>query len=227
MKRLGPVEVLEIPGSPTGPTVIVFHGYGADATDLYSLGSVIKGPPGTNWVFPNGILNAEFQGGNYGRAWFPLDVQALEESRATGTHRDFSQATPSGLKKAREAALEMLAATKKPLSKILLMGFSQGAMLATDMAVRAPEKLAGLVIFSGNLLDEKLWGEKAQSKPGMTFYQSHGTYDDLLSLSGAQRLEKVLTGAGWQGRLQIFNGGHEIPQEVIYQAAQYVKKSLT
>jgi len=226
MKRYGSVEALEIPGETGGPCVIVFHGFGADATDLYSLGSVIKGPPGTTWIFPNGIQAAEFQGGTYGRAWFPIDVEALEAARAAGTHSDFSQATPPGMKKAREAALSMIDALRRPYSKIVLAGFSQGAMLATDLALRAPEKPAGLIILSGALLDEKLWTEKAKAKPGMTFYQSHGIYDELLDVENAKRLEKILVSAGWKGKLQLFNGGHEIPQEVIHQAARYVNQSL-
>ena len=222
LRKIGELEAVEIPGQPGGFGIAVFHGYGADALDLVSLSHLLSPPPGTTWLFPNGPLRIN-EGGVNGRAWFPIDAQALQMAAMAGTFVDFSKITPSGFKQARAAALSMLEAAHLPLSKTILMGFSQGAMLATDIALRSDEKPLALVILSGALINKDIWREKAPTKVGMPFFQSHGDADPLLSFQFAQDLEKFLVSSGLKGQLHGFHGGHEIPQEIIYKLNQFFK----
>jgi predicted esterase len=57
-----------------------------------------------------------------------------------------------GLDEARKAVLAMVEQVQRdtglPLSRLILAGFSQGAMLATDVALHLPESPAALCIFS-------------------------------------------------------------------------------
>jgi predicted esterase len=57
-----------------------------------------------------------------------------------------------GLDEARKAVLAMVEQVQRdtglPLSRFILAGFSQGAMLATDVALHLPESPAALCIFS-------------------------------------------------------------------------------
>src|SRR4051812_25395925 len=139
MKKIGPMEAIEIPGQPGGPCYVVFHGYGADASDLVPLANVIWAPPGTTWFFPNGNLKVPIGPHVYGRGWFELDIEALEEARRTGTHRDLTNYTPPGLKRLRDAVNEMLKSRDILMSQTVFGGFSQGAMLATSLALHAQE----------------------------------------------------------------------------------------
>lgn len=224
MKRIGALDAIEIPGQPGGHLMVICHGYGADASDLVPLANVWSVPQGTTWLFPNGPIEVPLGPHMTGRAWFDIDVEALEQARKMGTHRDLSNATPSGMKQAREKLIAMVEATKIPWSKVILGGFSQGAMLATMTSFYAPENPKGLIILSGALLDQNTWKEKAKARAGLPYYQSHGTFDDLLALDGAQKLEKVLRDAGLKGALQTFEGAHEIPQDVIAGVNQFLKK---
>jgi phospholipase/carboxylesterase len=226
LRKLGPLDVIEIPGNPAGYYVIVFHGFGADAYDLLPLERVLNAPPGTGWVFPQGVIKVS-DGGIAGRAWFPINVERFDQTMREGGYTDMSGSTPEGLKKARVAAEEMIAALGVPYSRLVIMGFSQGAMLATDIALRAREKVAGLVILSGSLLNKDLWKEKALAKAGLPFFQSHGDQDALLSPEHAQNLEKVLVEGGLKGQLHIFRGGHEVPQEIIHKLGAFLRKVLT
>jgi phospholipase/carboxylesterase len=223
MKKIGTLDVIEIPGNAGSPCIVMMHGYGADARDLVSLSNVIKVPAGTTWLFPNGPLKVPIGPGIFGQGWFPIELEALELARASGTHRDYSNATPPGIKQMRESIFNMLKVQNIAMEKVIFAGFSQGAMLATSLALYAPVSPLGLIILSGSILDEKTWTEKAKGRAGMTFYQSHGSMDDLLSLGGAEKLEHVLLSAGLKGKLQIFTGGHEIPQEVIHGVNNYLK----
>jgi phospholipase/carboxylesterase len=99
--------------------------------------------------------------------------------------------------------------------KLVLMGFSQGAMMAVDASLRLREICAGVAILSGTLVDRRNLSALAPSKKGMPFFQSHGSVDPILGFAQALELEKELKAAGWEGELHRFEGGHAIPPEII------------
>jgi phospholipase/carboxylesterase len=72
---------------------------------------------------------------------------------------------------------------------------------------------------SGNLLAEERFPKAAKSVP---FYQSHGTRDPILPLKGAQLLEEKLQALNFQGKLHVFEGGHEIPMKVINEVKSFL-----
>ena len=223
-RKIGPLETLELPGAENGPVVILFHGYGADCNDLASLTQVLKGLPGTTWIFPNGTQKVDIGPHSEGRAWFPISLAALQNAQANGEEFDFSSLQPPGLKKAREAVIEMLRDLKVPMSRVTLGGFSQGAMLATEVTLRLKEKPQALALLSGALVNAAEWRELAAQMPGFPFFQSHGLHDMVLRHSGAVKLETVFRECNWNGKLFTFNGGHEIPLEVISQLDGFLRK---
>jgi phospholipase/carboxylesterase len=223
-RKIGRLDALELKGDPEAPTVVLFHGYGADMHDLASLANVIQAPKGTNWVFPNGHLSIPLGGHYEGRAWFPISVSELERAMATGEVIDFSTIVPPGLKKAREMALELVENLKVPMNRLVLGGFSQGAMLATDLTLHLETPPAGLVLLSGTLVNGDQWSALAPKHSGLRFFQSHGIRDAVLGFAMAERLEKLLHQAGWKGKLQRFEGAHEIPPEVIIQLGAYLRQ---
>ena len=208
---LDAIEVV-VPGASAGAfTGVILHGYGADMTDLAPLANVMDAPPGTRWIFPNGPLRIPMGPYWTGSAWFPIDVAALESAMSRGAHRDMAEVAPPELPAAREAVLGLIAALGVPLQRLVLGGFSQGAMLATDLALHLPITPAALLLWSGTLLQRELWQALAPKHAGLRFVQSHGRSDALLDYAAAERLHALLTGAGWRGRFVGFGGGHEIP----------------
>ncbi len=95
------------------------------------------------------------------------------------------------------------------------MGFSQGAMMAVDLALRAPEAPAGVAVLSGTLVDRKTLEKLAPRRKGLPFFQSHGSVDPILGFQEARALEKALKDAGWSGSLLRFEGGHGVAPEVV------------
>jgi phospholipase/carboxylesterase len=218
--RIGPLEVLRIDKNPNAPTVVMLHGYGANAHDLASLALEIG--PRYNWVFPNGPIALDF-GMFEGRAWFNIDVGALDRAMATGQVDQWMNRTPQGLEKARKLIMELIAALGVAPNNLILGGFSQGAMLAADVAIHLSESPRGLLLFSGSLMCRDIWKEKAVAKKGLKFFQSHGEDDTVLIPQTAEAMEQVLTGAGWNGSLMMFPGGHEIPRNVLKQAESFLR----
>ncbi len=137
LEDLGPLKVLRVHGDPDAPTIVLFHGYGASAFDLYPLHEVLTTEQKFNWVFPNGHLSIPIMPGYFGRAWFPIDIIALQEAMQRGDFRDLADKEPDGLDVARQSALLMLDALNIPFNQIIIGGFSQGAMLACDLSLRS------------------------------------------------------------------------------------------
>jgi phospholipase/carboxylesterase len=225
-RKIGSLDCLEIEGTPGGPVVIFFHGFGADNSDLASLAQALPVPKGTSWIFPNGHLSVPIGPHMEGRAWFPISVRELEGIHTASGSLEFTREKPPGMKRARELANEMILKLGVPMNRIILGGFSQGAMLATEVAMKSDITPAGLAILSGALIGADDWKLGAEKKPGFSFFQSHGENDPVLSIQGARRLEALLLEAKWSGRLLAFRGGHEIPLEVLSQLGNYLKKSL-
>lgn len=188
--------------------IIMFHGYGADAYDLASLGQMLK--VDYDWYFPQGILTLPFGG----RAWFPIDEKALNEAMMSHTHRDFSGGLPDGFDEAFKKVIPFILELNKKYDEIVLGGFSQGAMLATHSFLSLRVDIKKLVILSGALLDRKNWESLLKVRGDFSFLQSHGKFDPLLSFSDAQILFEMLSEVG-RGKFISFSGEHEIPQPVL------------
>ncbi len=221
-RRMGGLDVLEVPGSDDGPVVVMLHGYGASWQDLLPLHREIAAPPGTTWIFPNAPQTVNIGPFSSGRAWFQIDMDALNRAMMAGTHRDMSGITPQGLSEARELVLNLLADLGRPLDRVVLGGFSQGAMVCTEVALTAPLAPAGLVLMSATLLHETVWRQAAPARAGLRFVQSHGRQDPLLGVAEARRLHTLLTDAGLKGDLLEFNGQHEIPPVVLNAVGAFI-----
>lgn len=223
--NLGGLDTLAVRGDPRGLTVVVLHGYGADAFDLLPLAREIAAPPGTNWLFPHAPLQVEIGPHMTGRAWFPIDLMAMQLAMLSGKAPELNRVSPPMLADSVAMVRAMLRGFGSELARTVLMGFSQGAMVATALTLRAEGNPAGLCLFSGTLLDEAAWRSQAGKRAGLPFVQSHGRQDPLLSFAAAQRLHAILTDAGWHGDWIGFDGGHEIPYAAIAKASELLKAS--
>lgn len=216
------MKVVEIPGKPDGPVFFCMHGYGANAYDLAGLSQYLKLPDGSRLLFPEGILGLDMgYGAQYqGRAWFPIDWEEIERIRREGGLRDLSKNLPAGMADARDRLIGAMLKLECDPKKTVVAGFSQGAMLATEIMLHHSEYLAGLVIFSGTLVNRTGWESMARQKfadkqQKLPFVQSHGRFDPILPFLAAERLNELLNKNGGDGRLIAFEGQHEIPMEVI------------
>jgi phospholipase/carboxylesterase len=221
-RTLGPLIAIEKRGHPDMPWVVLFHGYGADASDLAPLANVIPAPKGLNWLFPEGPLSVPIGPMYFGRAWFPIDMGEIERAAQLGETRDMSDRTPDGLKEARAMVHAAFQDLGIPLKQMVVGGFSQGAMLATDYCLHEDATPRGLLLLSSTLLNRSIWARLATEKPGLKFFQSHGTNDPILGYKQAKDLYAVLKDAGLDGSLTTFAGGHEIPGQVVEGIGQFL-----
>lgn len=213
------IETLTVLGEKASTAVIFLHGYGANMHDLFPLWEMWHQEK-FDWYFPNGIQSLPM--GYYGgRCWFSIDIAALEEAMRTGAHRDMAQHIPPELDVTLEKLESFISEVAGEHQQLVLGGFSQGAMLASHLAMRQSLKLDGLILLSGALAASPRIPAKAS---GIPFYQSHGSADPILSVAGAHALEQKLQSLEFQGELKVFPGGHEIPPSVINDVKKFLQQ---
>jgi phospholipase/carboxylesterase len=217
-------------GGGDGPVVVLLHGFGAPGEDLVPFGTALGLPRDVRFVFPAAPLSLDDQGMFGGRAWWHIDMERLQLAIMTGRARDLSKEVPEGLSVARERVLALLGEVEKklgaPYERIVLGGFSQGAMLACDVALHADRQVGGLILLSGTFLCEQEWRPRMAERRGLRVFQSHGAVDPLLPFELAERLRDALVEAGLDLDWIAFRGGHEIPPAVLARLQTFLR-SLT
>lgn len=225
-RKIGSTEILEIKGDPQGVWILLFHGFGADAYDLATIAHEVNiAGRKPNWIFPNGPLEIPFSPGWVGRAWFPINIQAIQKAVQEEDYNALSLAFPKEYAVARKVGEDLIAALNIPRSKLILGGFSQGAILAIELALNYHEPCAGLLIFSGTLVNEEKWCHQAPLHASTPFFQSHGTQDSLLPVKRAHALEHLLLKSGLKGKLHTFEGGHTINHEVLKELSNFISSN--
>lgn len=227
------VDGTEAAGGELKGVVVLCHGFGAPGDDLVGLApEAMRRRPElmkhVRFVFPAAPLALDMAFG--GRAWWHIDMERLQLAMMTGAIRDMSQEVPEGADQARRALLSVLEELQRMtglgMDRIVLGGFSQGAMLATDVALRLDEGPAALALFSGTLLMEDEWKKRAPRRRGLPVLQTHGRSDPILAFSMAERLRDMLTEAGLEVDFRPFDGPHTIPSEAVETFADLVKARL-
>ncbi|MCC2679924.1 MAG: putative serine esterase [Pseudobdellovibrio sp.] len=218
MRQAGPLQAIEQYNDPDAKWVILFHGFGADANDLAGLVDFFQFKKPCNWLFPNGPLSVDIGGGWTGRAWWTIKMSELEG--------DWTERRPPELNSQREKVFKMMSSMKFEWKNVILGGFSQGAMLATEVFLEAPETPAGLICLSGTLLTKAEWSKAIEKRKGSHVFISHGEADQVLPHKGSIKLQQFFEENGLKTQFVSFRGAHEIPMQVIEKMKSYIAERL-
>ncbi len=218
--ELGPLRVRRVvigaePADKSARIVLLMHGFGAPGDDLVPLAAELGCPPGTTILFPEAPLDLGALHPMFGaaRAWWLIDMERMQLAIAQGEMRDLRHEIPEGLAEARAMLAEAMA--EIDAERLVIGGFSQGAMLALDAALHSSRPLAGVVLLSGTLLAESVWVPRMKARAGLHVFQSHGTEDQILPYELAETLKGELENAGMKVEFRSFSGGHAIPPPVM------------
>ena len=193
------------------PLVVVMHGRGADANDLADIAPMIDAPPGYRFVFPNAPTAWEAAPGmTFGYTWFeglPPRPDSIASARTL-------------VSRFLDAALRKFPA---PRGKVVLAGFSQGAVMALDVGLRRDD-LAAIVAMSGALDESDLpdLSERRQQRVLIV----HGTFDEMLNVNMGRRARRVLEQNGLQPEYHEFPMGHQVTPESMAVISEFIRKSL-
>lgn len=190
---------------PAEPVVLLLHGYGADERDLPDLMNFLPGLP---WVSPRAPEKTDFGG----FAWFgittPLDPSESEVGEATTKLWDWIDANlPED-------------------SPLIVLGFSQGGLMATQLLRTRPQRIVGTVIIAGFIFGGELPGDSVlkANKPKVIYCR--GMQDQMISREAVGKLNVWLQGHT-RAITKSYDGlGHSIDARVMSDVAEYVEAVL-
>lgn len=192
--RLGPQSARE--------RLVLLHGWGADADDLLELGQLLVGPEVSVVALQAPLPHPA----GVGRQWYDLQQPGWPQLPA-----------------ARSQLRQRLAALDGELSlrQTVLLGFSQGAAMALDVATGAGGlPVAGLIGCSG--YPHPNW----TPQQGMTraVLLSHGRQDPVVPYQASEALREQLQAAGAAVELLGFDGGHAIDPALFPAIRQFLTR---
>ena len=199
--------------------VIFLHGYGANGADLLGLADPLgEHLPDTLFLAPD--APEDCAGSPMGFQWFPIpwiDGSSEEESKA-------------GLERAAadlDAFLDGVMVDEDLLpEQVMVLGFSQGTMMALHVLPRREDPVAGITAFSGRLLEPELLADEAQCKPPVLLI--HGDQDDVVPPQSLPLAAEALQEAGWKEvYAHVMKGtGHGIAPDGLQVALAFMQERL-
>jgi len=210
----GPV-VLPQSGGPPKSLVVLLHGYGSNGEDLIGLTPFWRDAmPDTLFVAPNAPQICP--GAPDGYQWWAL-TSLSPEARAAGVR----QSAPI-----LNAFLDdLLARFGLAEDRLVLIGFSQGTMMALHVGPRRAGAIAGIIGFSGMLADPEALAEDVRSKPPVLLI--HGDADDVLPVSSLVRARQALETLGFDVSSHVSPGlGHGIDEAGIGLGLDFLVRRL-
>lgn len=125
----------------------------------------------------------------------------------------------------------MLKATAKyhtQSDRVFLVGFSQGAIMSYEVALREPELVRGIAALSGSVLPVLRSALKPDASMGkLAIFIGHGTLDQALPFSSATRANELLAGLGLKPEFHEYAGmNHTISEAEIQDLKAWLEKSL-
>ena len=192
--------VLRPAGEGPFPTVIALHGHGAHALDLIGLSQML--PRELLWICPQ----AEFtiQEGFHGFTWFHFD--GADERREAEADEVID-----GLRGFIDASIERYPVDRE---RLVLLGFSQGGMLAYRIALGEPQRFSGLAALSTTFTAEsaeRIDGGEALSR--LPVLVQHGADDPMIAVERARESRERLETLGADLEYHEYQMGHEVGNE--------------
>jgi phospholipase/carboxylesterase len=186
----------------SGPTLLLLHGTGGNEEDLIPLGQELL--PGAAILSPRGKVS------EYGA---PRFFRRLSEG--VFDHEDLLFRTHE-LAAFVEAAAEEYGFDR---SKILAVGYSNGANVAASTILLHPRLLRAAVLFRAMVPFEP---EVAPDISGMPVFVAAGRMDRMIAPDNTQRLVDILTEAGAEVDLRWRNVGHPLTYEEVGEAREWI-----
>lgn len=200
----------------TKSLVILLHGYGADGADLFGLHQALREyMPDTVFRAPNGPEECAVNPA--GRQWFPIPW--IDGSTDVAMQEGFIKAAET----LDVYLTEAMAGEGVTEAETVLIGFSQGTMMALSVGPRRPAQLAGIVGFSGRMIDETIG--LAQSRPPVLLI--HGDVDEVIPIAALPHAKEALEQVGFEVYTHVSKGtGHGIAPDGLGLALGFLCEQL-
>lgn len=209
MAALPDLEHLTLPrqsgGDAPGPGLLLLHGWGADETDLLGLAPLLDDR--FFCVSPRAPMTLEF---GYGWFLFTQDEKKTMETMGTAIEQlsQFVATLP----------------TRYPIdpAQLYVLGFSQGAVMASALSLLEERPFAGAVLLSGRMPRVSDHADLS----GYPVFIGHGEYDLVIQDEAAYQTREALAAMGADVTFRIYPYGHEISMETVSDVNEWFSARL-
>ena len=217
------LETLELQsGDHPVANIVVLHGLGADGNDFVPIAQQLDlsavGP--VRFVFPSApVRPVTINNGYRMRAWYDiLGTDLVRREDEAGLRASAAQV---------QALLDQEAARGIPPARTVLMGFSQGCAMALMVGLRAPQRLAGLVAWSGYLpLAASTAAERSAANADVPILMGHGRFDTMVTPARGMASRDALLALGYPVQWQDYPMEHSVCPEQITDLNRWLLKVL-
>ena len=203
-------------GGLSSHLVVFLHGYGADGKDLIDLANPFAmALPNATFISPDAPNPCAMS--PQGRQWFPIEE------------------IPNGAIKASDSLLNLIQKEAEDLDltfkDVVLIGFSQGAMMSMQCLLLNKFQLGAIIGYSGALRDENIEAASSLIIDGKHKFSDtpillvHGEEDEVVPFQSLQKSKSLLDSVGFNVEtLSRPKLGHGIDPEGISRGMDMLKQ---
>jgi len=208
--------IYEPSGPGPHPTILTLHGRGANAFDLLGLAPYLCNGKFL-MICPQGPLETPIGPGAFGYAWYPMSMGGPPDIGAILSSRGKLQIFLD----------ECLARYPIDTKKLVVLGFSQGGVMAYSLALSNPERFAALAVLSSwlpkELMPELAIKEAVQSLPTLV---QHGTQDQMIEVQRARDSVEQLRALRVPLTYREYDIGHEISGKSLSDLSAWLEEKV-
>jgi len=206
------LDTVEVTTGPQPSAAVVWlHGLGADGHDFEPLVPELlwPGAPDLRFVFPHApVRPVTINGGMPMRAWYDIVSLSSDRDQDLAGIADSVNRAASLLRREINRGI--------PADRIVVAGFSQGGAIAVQLALRFPERLAGLIALSTYLLlGRRLAREAHAANSALPVFVGHGTVDPMVPCQLGTQLAERLSTLGHTVSRHQYGMAHAVCQEEV------------
>jgi len=208
--------IYEPSGPGPHPTILTLHGRGANALDLLGLAPYLCNGKFL-MICPQGPLETPIGPGAFGYAWYPMSMGGPPDIGAILSSRE-------KLQRFLDACLNRHPIDAK---KLVVLGFSQGGVMAYSLALANPERFTGLAVLSSWLPKEliPLLSIKEAVQSLATLVQ-HGSQDQMIEVQRARDSVEQLRALRVPLTYREYDMGHEITPRGLTELSAWLDENI-
>lgn len=208
------------PQSPAVGAVIWLHGLGADGNDFAPIVPELKRANQTplRFIFPHApSIPVTINNGYVMPAWYDITSMSINQRvDLAGVHASVKQ-LENLIQRENDRGI--------PTDKIVLAGFSQGAVIALTTGLHSSKRLAGIMALSGYLPStEKLAAAAKSANQPTPIFIGHGTGDAVVPVMLGKFSYDALSKLGYNVSWHQYAMQHSVCAEEINDIDQWLEK---
>jgi len=197
------------------PVIILLHGYGSNEEDLFDISRSF------DERFITFSLRAPYPAQGKGYSWFAFNFDSGKDYTY-----DYKQ-----VKESRNKIYSFISQAcktyKADSNQVFILGFSQGAIMAYELALVKPKKLKGIIALSGLMLNETKKINTDYSKTShLNFFIAHGNMDNVIAYHYGEEATKSLQARKIKVTFKSYEMPHSLTGKELNDIKDWLKSNI-